>query len=303
MLHEPLDVGLAGARRIAELAGDRPLHVEAQPLLGAAGEKMQAAAHRPQEFLASPEQRELPRGEEADRDQLLRIVDAIDVFRDPEQRVEIAQAALALFHVGFDEIARRARAPDALLALGELGGDEFGRGPGDDLLVEARLQRLEQPFVAGDEPRLDQRRADRHVAARLLQALVDGAGRMADLQLEVPKHVKQRLDDLLGGRRRLVGHEEQKIDVGRGREQPAPVSADRHDSRQGRPRRRGREPAGRDVERDLQQVVHLGAQRLGAGPPGSARLERLARLAAAACKRRLQNRDRDAAEGGGVAAP
>ena len=35
VLHEALDVGLPGARRIAELAGDRPLQVEAQTLLGA----------------------------------------------------------------------------------------------------------------------------------------------------------------------------------------------------------------------------------------------------------------------------
>ena len=90
VLHETLDVGLAGARRIAELAGDRPLDVEAQALLGPAGEEMQAAAHRPQEFLAAPEKREFPRREEADRDQVVRIADAIDVFRDPEQRVEIA---------------------------------------------------------------------------------------------------------------------------------------------------------------------------------------------------------------------
>ncbi len=41
VLHEALDVGLAGAGRIAELSGDRPLHVEAQALLGSAGEEMQ----------------------------------------------------------------------------------------------------------------------------------------------------------------------------------------------------------------------------------------------------------------------
>ena len=144
VLHEPFDVGLAGARRIAELAGDRPLHVEAQALLGAAGEEMQAAAHRPQEFLAAAEQREFARREQAGRDEFMRVLDAIDVFRDPEQRVEVAQAALALLDVGLDEIARRARPLHPLLALGELGGDEFRRGLGDDLLVEARLQRLEQ---------------------------------------------------------------------------------------------------------------------------------------------------------------
>src|SRR5271157_3873936 len=107
MLHEPLDVGLARPGRIAELAGDRALYVEAEPLLGAAGEKMQSASHRPQELLASPEKRKFPVGEETRGDEVMHVMDAIDVFRDPEQRVQIAQAAFALFHIGLDQIARR----------------------------------------------------------------------------------------------------------------------------------------------------------------------------------------------------
>ena len=302
MLHETLDVGLSGARRIAELPGDRPLDVEAQSLLGVAGEKMQPAPHRPQEFLAPPEKREFPGREQADRDQLVRVADAIDVFRDPEQGIEIAQAPLALFDVGLDEIARRARLPHPLLALRQLGGDEFRRRLGDDLPVEPRLKRLEQPLVAGDEPRLDQRGADRHVAARLFQALVDRAGRMADLQLEVPQHVKQRLDDLLDRRGRLVGQKEQKIDVGRRREQAASVSAHRDDCRQGRSHRGRRQPARSGVERNPQEVVHLGAQGFGAGSPGPARLQRLSRLVAARRERRLQRGDRRVAKADGVVA-
>ena len=67
VLHEAFDVGLAGARGVAEPLGDRPLQVEAQPLLGAAGEEMQVAAHRPQEFLAAREQREFALREQARR--------------------------------------------------------------------------------------------------------------------------------------------------------------------------------------------------------------------------------------------
>ena len=73
VLHEALDVGLPRPGRVAELPGDRPLHVETQPLLGAAGEEMQPAAHRPQEFLAAPEKREFARRKQARRDQLMRI--------------------------------------------------------------------------------------------------------------------------------------------------------------------------------------------------------------------------------------
>ena len=64
--------------------------------------------------------------EHAALDQFLGLAHAIDVFRDPEQRVQVAQAALAVLDVGLDQIARLAGAAVALLALGELGGDEFG---------------------------------------------------------------------------------------------------------------------------------------------------------------------------------
>ena len=57
VLHEPLDVDQPRAGRIAKLTGDRPLNVEAQPLLRPAGEKVEPAAHAPEEFLASAKQR------------------------------------------------------------------------------------------------------------------------------------------------------------------------------------------------------------------------------------------------------
>ena len=160
------------------------------------------------------------------------MLNAVVVFGDPEQRVEVAQAPLALLDVGLDEIARRARLPHPRFALGKLGGDEFGRRLGDDLLVEPGCQLLEQRLVAGDEPGLEERGADRHVGARLLQAFVDRARRVPDLQLEVPQHIEQRLDHLFDAGRRLVGHEEQEIDVRKGREHAAPIAADRDNRRQ-----------------------------------------------------------------------
>ena len=139
--------------------------------------------------------------------------------------------------------------------------------------------RLEQLPVAGDEPRLDQRGADRHVGARLLQAFLHRARGVADLLLEVPEHVEQRFDDLLDRSRRLVRKQEQEVDVGAGGEHAAPVSPDRDDRRRGLALERG-EPADRELQRDAQEIVDLSAQRLRAGPPGPAGLQRLARLRA-----------------------
>ena len=138
MLHEALDVLLAGMLGIAEPHRDLALDVERQPLLGAAGEEMHVAAHRPEEILAAAEQLVFLLVEHAALDQLVRLAHAIDVFGDPEQRVQIAQAAFAVLHVRLDQVARLPGAAHAVLALGELGGDEFRGGVAHHLVVEAR---------------------------------------------------------------------------------------------------------------------------------------------------------------------
>jgi len=142
---------------------------------------------------------------------------------------------------------------------------------------------------------LDQRCADRHVAARLFQALVDRAGRVADLQLEVPKDVEERLDDLLHRGRRLPAQQEQKIDVGRRGEQTPPVSADRDDSGQSLSRR----PAGRanrtatsseTFRRSSIWALRVSAQARPA-PPASSALRAASRpSASAACRRGIAAR-------------
>ena len=56
VLHETLDVLLARMRGVAEPHRDLALDVERQPLLGAPGEEVHVAAHRPEEILAAAEQ-------------------------------------------------------------------------------------------------------------------------------------------------------------------------------------------------------------------------------------------------------
>src|SRR5438132_1450155 len=55
MLHEAFDILHAGVRGVAETDRDLALHVERQPLLGAAREEMDVAADRPQEIGAATE--------------------------------------------------------------------------------------------------------------------------------------------------------------------------------------------------------------------------------------------------------
>ena len=225
VLHEAFDVLHAGMRGVAEPDRDLALHVERQPLFGAAGEEMDVAADRPQEIGAAAEGAVFLRVEHAALQQLVGLAHAVDVFRDPEQRVQVAQAALAVLDVGLDQIARLPGAAVPLLALGELGRDEFGRGALHDFLVEALDQLVVERLVAGQEPRLENRGADRHVAARLADRFVDRAGGVADLQSHVPQAIQDRFGDLLAPGGLLVGQDEQQIDVGFRRHQAAAIAA------------------------------------------------------------------------------
>ena len=201
---------------------------------------MQVAAHRPQEIGAAAEGAVFLRVEHAALDQFVGLAHAIDIFRDPEQRVQVAQAALAVLDIGLDQIARLPGAAMALLALGEFGGDEFGRGALHHLLVEARDQFVVERLVAGQEARLQDRGADRHVAARLPDRFIDRARGVADLQPHVPQAIEDGFGDLLAPGGLLVGQDEQQIDVGFRRHQPAAIAAGgdhRHALGAGRDRR------------------------------------------------------------------
>ena len=132
---------------------------------------------------------------------------------------------------------------------------------------------------AEEEARLEERGAHRHVAARLVEAFLDGAGRMADLLAEIPKHVKNRLDDGLTAPGRVVGQQEKQVDVGSGRQGRAAVAADRGDDAAccggGVGRRMN---VGHDVMMDrLDQFVFDLRELAGADEPAAIVLERLAR--------------------------
>ena len=284
VLHEAFDILHAGMRGIAEPDRDLALHVERQPLFGAAGEEMDVAADRPQEIGAAAEGAVFLRVEHAAFEQLVGLAHAVDIFRDPEQRVQVAQAALAVLDVGFDQIARLPGAAVPFFALGELGGDEFGGGALHHLLVEPRHQFVIERLVAGQEPGLEDRGADRHVAARLPDQFIDRTRGVADLQAHVPQAIQDGLGDLLAPGGLLVGQDEQQIDVGFRRHQPAAIAAggdDGHALGAGRDRRVIEMARGRG-EQDADDFVLDETQPFGAAPPVTIfqqdRLRRRARL-------------------------
>ena len=146
--------------------------------------------------------------------------------RDPEQGVEIAQAALAVLDVGLDLIADGAGPGVAGVALGELGGDE-GAGVGLlHLFPEPVEEGVGEGGVACEMTRLQKGRADGHVLTGQTQGFVRRPYSPSDLEAEIPQGVQQGLNNLLGPGRRLAGSQHHQVEIGIGRQHAAPVAAD-----------------------------------------------------------------------------
>ena len=105
VLGEALDAAAARPVLVAEPRGDLALQLERQAVVGAAGQIVDVAAHRGEEALGALEMARLVLGEHALGHQLAGLVDAIEIFGDPEQEMQVAQPALALLDVGLDDVA------------------------------------------------------------------------------------------------------------------------------------------------------------------------------------------------------
>ncbi len=172
-----------------------------------------------------------------------------------------------------------------------------------DLGAEALLELGVELRVAVDQPHVEQRRADRGVGGRELEALVDGARRVPDLEAEIPQHVEHVFGDALAPRRLLVGKQEQKVDVRSWRQHLAPVAACRYD-RHALGIRRVRRPVDvrhRVVEEEPHQLVLEARQPRGAAAAVSVELELLARGLARCLDQRLETIEDRGARFRGVA--
>ena len=204
--------------------------------------------------------------------------------------MQVAQAAFAVLDVGLDQIARLAGAAMALLALGELGGDEFRGGALYDLLVEPRRQLVVEFQVAEQVARFQKRGADGHVGFGLTNTFVDRARGMTDFEPHVPQAIEQRLGDLFAPSGPLIGQQKQEIDVGSGREQAAAVTAGRdycHAFGFRRHLRRIKFLA-REFEQDTDDVVLHLTQPFGAAPAVAVLQEQLFGMFARLRQRRFK---------------
>ena len=111
--------------------------------------------------------------EHAALNKLAETLDAEEVLGDPEQDVQVAQASLAVLHVGLQEIAGSTLAHVALAALAELGGDELGLGAGHQLVEKTPAEPVVELPIAPHVARFKHRGTNRHVFLRPVQTIGD----------------------------------------------------------------------------------------------------------------------------------
>ncbi len=126
VLHEDFHRAPAALIGVAHAGGDVGLHVEGQRVGGAPRGEVEVAAHGPEEILGPGEGGVFLGGEEARGDQPFGGGDAVEILADPVEGLQVAQAALALFHVGFEDVALPALALVPFGPFGEFRLDEFG---------------------------------------------------------------------------------------------------------------------------------------------------------------------------------
>ena len=122
------------------------------------------------------------------------------------------------------------------------------------------------------------RGADGHVLCGQPQAIIDAAGGVADLQLQIPQHIQHGFDDAFRPGRSFVGRQKQQIDIGLRCHFGAAIAANGQDSQLFR---LGRRAAG--VQMRGGDVVDGGDDGVGQAGNGAHRFPRGAGVATEAC--------------------
>lgn len=229
--HEVLDAGARGAFVVAEARGDGGLDVGGEDLERAVGDVVELVAGAEEEVVGGVELAALGGAEEVVVLEVLEGAGALVEEGHPEEVLEVAEAADAVLDVGFLE----GRGVAVLEAAGALVLesllDVLVRVALDAFLAEAGLELAEEAFVAGDEAGLEEGGLDLHVAVGLADAVLDGAGDVAQLEAEVPEGIEEAADAVAealawGGRR--GGHlvvQEHEVEVRHGAQLAASEAA------------------------------------------------------------------------------
>ncbi len=222
-----------GAPRIVVLKahdfGEFGLNVERKSLFRPSDEIVQAYPHVPEKGFRFLERLVFFLREDVVFDESRRVVDVVEVFSDPVERLQVAQAAFAFLDVGLDEVAAFALPRVPLVALREFCFDKIltvaGRHFGPEFFAQFFVELLVAPQIS----RFQYRRADRDVLFGEADAFAERSRSVANLQAEIPKHVEDEFDDALAPGRLLERTHKQQIDVGTRRQLAAAITAGRDD--------------------------------------------------------------------------
>ena len=190
---------------------------------------MHVTAHRQQEPLGAAKAAIFVGGQKPDIHQFGRAGDAVDIFADPVERLEIAQGPLAVLDIGLDDIAAVTHALVPRVAFGELLRQEQPLAALGDFVPEALAQLLVKRLIAPHQPAFEQGGADGEILLRHPHRVGDGAARMADLEAEIPQDVEHRLDHLFAPRRAAHRGDEGDVDIRMRRHLGAAVAPHRKD--------------------------------------------------------------------------
>ncbi len=193
--------------------GHLNLKIKGQLIHGAVCNQVQMTAHRPKEILGFLELGEFFFREQAKVNEIGNLLHLMDVFRDPVQRLQIAQAALALFDIGFDHIALPALFLMACVAFFQLGFDKVPFSSLEQVRPQLAVQVRSQNRFATQETVFKKGGADGIILAPQFDTFLDRPAGMPHLQVKIPKHIEHRFDQTFQPRGDLAPCQKQQIDI------------------------------------------------------------------------------------------
>ena len=154
---------------------DLDLHVKGQLVGGALCDVVHMAARGPKEVFGALEDGEFFARQKPRPHQALGRGHAVQVFADPIQRLQIAQPALGLFHIGFQHIALPALALVAFGAFGQFGVNKLAPCGAKQVRPKLVVQLCCKGCIARDIAVFQKGGADGDILAPKTQAVFDGA--------------------------------------------------------------------------------------------------------------------------------
>ncbi len=192
------------------------------------------------------------------------------IFRNPIQRLQIAQTAFTLFYIRLQHIALATLLFVAADPFLKLGFDEFGEAALKQIFAQCRLELGRQFGIARQVAHLQQGRADCKILTPQTQTIFNIAGGVAHFQLEIPKHVKTRFNHAFDPACAFPWGQKQKINIRERGHLATPVATNRQD-RHPLPLGRGRigvQACRGDAQHLLHQPIgqmHIGSRHTACG--------------------------------------